>query len=173
MVHSLPRIMDRVFLVVALVVAVIVLTRSIKVIKAEQRGVVFRLGRAMPRPVGPGLVFVAPFIDALTLVSLQEQSADVGRMELQTRDHNRVSLSAQLRYRIMEPHRAVTEIQDVKAAVTAAAETTLRAVVGETDYDTVTSESHEVIAAVLSRLDDLTHAWGVKVSDLQIDLHRF
>lgn len=152
-------------------IAVIVLARSVVKFGPMERGVVYRLGRPLNKVIGPGLAFAAPFLDRVTRVSVAEQRFEVPQLELRTKDGSSSTISATARYRILDPVRSVTEIQDLKSALSNVTVSILQSIAAEVDYDELLSR--EVTAAALRRLDEVAEGWGAKVLDLKLDRHRF
>lgn len=159
-------------LIVILVIAAIVLSRSLVILKPMERGVVYRLGR-VAKVTGPGIVVIAPFVDQLTRVSLEDQQIEIPNIELTTKDRSSTKVSARLRYRIMDPVRSLTSISDLSSGLRTLLEKTLQIVVSELEYEQLVSNLSEVTAQTTRRLDEHVQAWGVSVVSVDVERHRF
>ncbi len=154
-----------------LVVAVIVilfLMSAIKVLAEYERGVVFRLGRVLGTAKGPGLVLIFPVIDRLVRVSLQVDTLDVPPQDIITRDNVTATVTAVVYYRVIDPLKAVVEVRNFRFASSQFAQTTLRAVLGEVEFDDLLSSREKVNSRLQGILDERTEPWGVKVTDVVI-----
>ena len=154
------------FLVVGLVVFWLLL--SIKVLNEYERGVVFRLGKLLPQAKGPGLVVVAWPIDRLVRISLRTVVLDVPPQDVITRDNVTVKVNAVVYFRVVDPQKAVVQVENYLYATSQEAQTTLRSILGQAHLDELLSE-RERLAAVLQEVIDLhTDPWGVKVSQVAV-----
>jgi regulator of protease activity HflC (stomatin/prohibitin superfamily) len=165
------------YLIVILVVFFLI--SAIKVLSEYERGVVFRLGRALDRAKGPGVIILIPIIDRMVKVNLQLVTYDVPSQDIITRDNVTVKVNAVVYFRVMEPMRAVIEVQDYIAATQLLAQTTLRSVCGQSDLDDLLSEREKINAKIAEILDKHTDPWGIKVTlvelkaiDLPIEMQR-
>ena len=158
--------------VILFVVAAIVLIRSTVVLKPDERAVVYRLGRPVT-VIGPGLAVITPFVDRLTRVSMSEQELQLPEVKLSTRDQLSSTVSARVRYRILDPLRSLTEVQDLRTALEGVVTSTLRAIAGEVDYDHLISSSADVADATISRADEVVEKWGAKILSVEIERQRF
>jgi regulator of protease activity HflC (stomatin/prohibitin superfamily) len=157
-------------IIVVVVLAVIGLTAagaSIRVLREYERGVVFRLGRLM-EPRGPGLIMLVPTIDRMVRVSLRTVTLTVPPQEVITRDNIPVRVTAVTYYRVIDPSRAVTEVENVHNATMQIAQTTLRSVLGGADLDTLLAEREHLNEALQHVIDAQTEPWGVKVTTVEI-----
>jgi regulator of protease activity HflC (stomatin/prohibitin superfamily) len=152
-------------------IVVILVARSVVKLGPMERGVVYRLGKPLNKVIGPGLAFAAPFLDRVTRVSIAEKRIEIPELELITKDGSSSTLSASGRYRILDPVRSVTEIQDLNASLGNVTASILRSIASEVDYDELTSD--EVRTAALRRLDEVAESWGAKVLDLKLERRRF
>jgi regulator of protease activity HflC (stomatin/prohibitin superfamily) len=154
------------FFVVGLVVFWVLL--SVKVLNEYERGVVFRLGKLLPQPKGPGLVIVAWPIDRLVRISLRTVVLDVPPQDVITRDNVTVKVNAVVYFRVVDPRKAVVEVENYLYATSQEAQTTLRSILGQAHLDELLSE-RERLAAILQEVIDLhTDPWGVKVSQVAV-----
>lgn len=143
------------------------LVSAIKILKEYERGVVFRLGRIIPVK-GPGLIIIWPIIDKLVRVSLRTITMDVPSQDVITVDNVSVKVNAVVYFRVLEPIKAVTEIEDFYFATSQIAQTTLRSVVGQSQFDDLLSKRDEVNAELQRIIDFQTEPWGVKVSAVEV-----
>ena len=146
---------------------------SIKVLREYERGVIFRLGRLLPRPKGPGLVLVFSPIDRMVRVSLRIITMDVPPQDIITRDNVSVKVNAVLYFRVMDPLRCVVEVQDYLYATSQLAQTTLRSVLGQVALDDLLSEREKLNSRLQEIIDLHTDPWGIKVQLVemkQVDL---
>ncbi len=158
-------------IVVGLVV--LYLLNSIKVLREYERGVIFRLGRLLPQPKGPGLIFVFSPIDRMVRVSLRLITMDVPPQDVITRDNVTVKVNAVLYFRVMNPLKSVVEVQDYLYATSQLAQTTLRSALGQVALDDLLSERDKLNARLQEIIDLHTDPWGIKVQLVemkQVDL---
>jgi regulator of protease activity HflC (stomatin/prohibitin superfamily) len=161
--------------ITALVVAVIVLlvlgataaAASVRVLREYERAVVFRLGRLMEQR-GPGIVTIVPGIDRMVRISLRTITLTVPPQEVITRDNVPVRVTAVAYYRVVEPNRAVVEVQSYEDATLQIAQTTLRSVLGGADLDTLLGERERLNEDLQHVIDTHTEPWGIKVSAVEI-----
>ncbi|MDP8207655.1 MAG: SPFH domain-containing protein [Candidatus Electryonea clarkiae] len=153
--------------IVLLVFAVILLISAIKVVREYDRLVIFRLGR-LSGVKGPGLIFIIPIIDQVKLVTTRIQVFDVQPQDLLTKDNVSVQVNAVIYFRVLDPDRAVVAAENYFQATIQIAQTTLRAVVGETTLQTLLDELANVNSRLQEIIDEHTDAWGVKVSTVEI-----
>lgn len=142
---------------------VIYLLNAIKVLREYERGVIFRLGRVLSKPKGPGLIFVFPPIDRMVRVSLRIVVMDIPPQDVITKDNVSVKVNAVVYFRVMEPQKAVIEVQDYLFATSQLAQTTLRSVLGEVELDELLSEREKLNAQLQEIIDKHTDPWGIKV----------
>jgi len=141
---------------------------SVKVLNEYERGVVFRLGKLLPQPKGPGLVIVAWPIDRLVRISLRTIVLDVPPQDVITRDNVTVKVNAVVYFRVVDPLKAVVQVENYLYATSQEAQTTLRSILGGAHLDELLSE-RERLAAILQEVIDLhTDPWGVKVSQVAV-----
>jgi len=154
-------------LVFAIVVA-IYLFSSIKILREYERGVIFRLGRLLPQPKGPGLVLVFAPIDRIVRVSLRVDTLEVPAQDVVTRDNVTVKVNAVIYFRVIEPRLAVVEVTNFLYATSQLAQTTLRSVLGEVELDELLGQREKLNVRLQAILDTHTSAWGVKVSMVEV-----
>jgi len=148
---------------VILGLVVLYLLNCIKILKEYERGVIFRLGRVLTTPKGPGLIFVFAPLDRLVRVSLRTVVMDIPPQDVITRDNVTVKVNAVVYFRVMDPQKAVLEVQDFLYATSQLAQTTLRSVLGEVELDELLSEREKLNIQLQEILDKHTDPWGVKV----------
>jgi regulator of protease activity HflC (stomatin/prohibitin superfamily) len=154
-------------LLVLVLLAVSLAGTSVRVLREYERGVVFRLGRVTAQR-GPGLIFLRPGIDRLVRVSLRTVTLKVPAQEVITRDNVPARVTAVAYYRIIDPTRSVIEIEDVLAATSQIAQTTLRSVLGKAELDALLAERERLNEHLQRIIDDQTEPWGVKVTTVEI-----
>lgn len=151
------------FPVIAVALIVLYLLNSIKILREYERGVIFRLGRVLAKPKGPGLIFVFPPIDRMVRVSLRIVVMDIPPQDVITRDNVSVKVNAVVYFRVMEPQNAVLEVQDFVFATSQLAQTTLRSVLGEVELDDLLSGREQLNMHLQEIIDKHTDPWGIKV----------
>ncbi|MEE9127201.1 MAG: slipin family protein [Planctomycetota bacterium] len=150
------------------VIVVIWVVASIKILPEYERGVIFRLGRLLPKPKGPGLFLVIFPIDRMVRVSLRTLVHDVPPQDVITRDNVSVKVNAVVYFRVMDPTRAVVEVENYIYATSQLSQTTLRSVLGQVELDGLLAERESLNQKLQSILDKHTDAWGIKVSMVEV-----
>ena len=153
---------------VAIIIVVLYLLSSIKILREYERGVIFRLGRVLPQPKGPGLILVFAPIDRMVKVSLRIDTLEVPSQDTVTRDNVTVKVNAVVYFRVIEPRLAVVEVSNFLYATSQLAQTTLRSVIGEVDLDELLSQREKLNVRLQSILDQHTAPWGVKVTMVEV-----
>jgi regulator of protease activity HflC (stomatin/prohibitin superfamily) len=153
---------------IAALVVVFWLLISIKVLNEYERGVIFRLGKLLPQAKGPGLVIVAWPIDRLVRMSLRTVVLDVPPQDVITRDNVSVKVNAVVYFRVVDPVRAVVEVENYLYATSQEAQTTLRSILGSAHLDELLSERERLGLALQEVIDLHTDPWGVKVSQVAV-----
>ena len=160
-------------LAVPILIAVALLLYSVRVLREYERGVVFMLGRLW-KVKGPGLVIVVPVIQQMVRVDLRTRLLDVPPQDVISRDNVTVRVNAVVYYRVIDPEKAIIQVEHFEAATSQLAQTTLRSVLGQHDLDAMLAEREKLNADIRKILDEQTDAWGIKVSLVelkQIDLN--
>jgi regulator of protease activity HflC (stomatin/prohibitin superfamily) len=152
----------------ALIIVAFYLLSSIKILNEYERGVVFRIGKLLPRPKGPGLVLVFAPIDRMVRVSLRTIVMDVPPQDVITRDNVSVKVNAVVYFRVMDPARAIVEVESYHYATSQLAQTTLRSVLGQVELDDLLSERERLNQQLQQILDQHTDPWGIKVSAVEV-----
>jgi regulator of protease activity HflC (stomatin/prohibitin superfamily) len=155
---------------IAAVVAVIIffLSASIRVAREYERGVIFRLGRLRSPPKGPGLFFLIPIIDKMVRVDLRTVTLNVPPQEVITRDNVPVRVNAVAYFRILDPEKAIVQVENYMVATSQISQTTLRSVLGQHVLDELLSERDKINAILQQIIDDATSPWGIKVSIVEV-----
>jgi regulator of protease activity HflC (stomatin/prohibitin superfamily) len=155
---------------VLIVVAILVfyLLSSIKILNEYERAVVFRLGKLLKDPKGPGVIFVFAPLDRMVRVSLRTIVMDVPPQDVITRDNVSVKVNAVVYFRVMDPRRAIVEVESYHYATSQLAQTTLRSVLGQVELDDLLSQREQLNHKLQQILDQHTDPWGVKVSSVEV-----
>lgn len=155
------------FLIVLLVIAVVILFNCIYVLREYERAVIFTLGR-FTGVKGPGLIIIVPVIQQAVRVDLRTVVMDVPPQDVISRDNVSVRVSAVVYFRVIDPDRAVIQVEDYYMAVSQFAQTTLRSVLGQHELDEMLAERTKLNAHIQQILDEHTNAWGIKVGMVEI-----
>lgn len=154
--------------IIPVVIIVIYLLSSIKILREYERGVIFRLGRVLPEPKGPGLFLVfAPF-DRIVRISLRIEAMEVPGQDVITRDNVTVKVNAVVYFRVVDPTKAVIEVTNFLYATSQLSQTSLRSVLGEVELDSLLSQREALNIRLQSVLDQTTGTWGIKVTMVEI-----
>jgi regulator of protease activity HflC (stomatin/prohibitin superfamily) len=153
--------------IVILFLVLYFLSSAIKILKEYERGVVFRLGRLIPVK-GPGLVIIWPIIDRLVKVSLRTVTMDVPPQDVITKDNVTVKVNAVVYFRVVDPAKAITEVEDYYYATSQIAQTTLRSILGQSQLDDLLTKRDELNAELQRVIDFQTEPWGVKVTAVEV-----
>ena len=155
-------------LLTVILVFVLWLISSIKILNEYERGVIFRLGRLLAAAKGPGIVIVLFPIDRMVRISLRTVVHDVPPQDVITRDNVSVKVNAVIFYRVLDPRKAVVEVEQYHYATSQLAQTTLRSVLGQAELDDLLSQRERLNAELQQILDKHTDPWGVKVSAVEV-----
>ena len=153
--------------IVAVVIGIYLLS-SIKILAEYERGVIFRLGRLLPKPKGPGVILVFSPIDRMVRISLRVETMEVPPQDVVTRDNVTVKFNAVIFFRVIDPSRAVVEVGNYLYATSQKAQTTLRSVLGEVDLDSLLGEREKLNRHLQGILDEHTGPWGIKVTMVEV-----
>jgi regulator of protease activity HflC (stomatin/prohibitin superfamily) len=153
---------------ILLFILVIYLLMSINILAEYERGVIFRLGKLLPHPKGPGIVLVFAPIDRMVRVSLRTVVMDVPPQDVITRDNVSVKVNAVVYFRVMDPRKAIVEVESYHYATSQLAQTTLRSVLGQVELDDLLSERERLNHQLQLQLDQHTDPWGIKVSSVEV-----
>ena len=144
-----------------------ILVNSIKIVNEYERGVIFRLGRLVGVR-GPGLFFIIPLIERMVKISLRTLTFDVTPQEVMTRDNVPIKINAVVWFRVMDPAKAVVEVENYQLATMQIAQTTLRGVAGQLELDEILAEREKINQRLQQIIDEQTDPWGIKVSIVEI-----
>ena len=153
---------------VLLVIIVMYILTSIQILAEYERGVIFRLGKLLPHPKGPGVVLVFRPIDRIVRISLRTVVHDVPPQDIITRDNVSVKVNAVVFFRVTDPRRAVVEVENYVYATSQLAQTTLRSVLGQAELDDLLAQRDRLNQELQQILDHLTDPWGIKVSAVEV-----
>lgn len=153
---------------IAIVVLVLYLLSALNILSEYERGVIFRLGKLLPQPKGPGLIFVFRPIDRIVRVSLRTVVLDVPPQDIITRDNVSVKVNAVVYFRVIDPRRAIVEVENYLYATSQLAQTTLRSVLGQAELDDLLASRERLNQDLQRILDHQTDPWGIKVSAVEV-----
>src|SRR4051794_2823836 len=158
------------FVAIAVVIFLVVLflISAIKVAREYERGIVFRLGRLLPEPKGPGLFILIPVVDRMVKVDLRTITLNIPPQEVITKDNVPVRVNAVAYFRIVEPKNAIVQVENFMVATSQIAQTTLRSVLGQHLLDELLSERDKINAILQEIIDESTSPWGIKVSIVEV-----
>jgi regulator of protease activity HflC (stomatin/prohibitin superfamily) len=162
MLFDLSPVVILVFILVAY------LLMSINILAEYERGVVFRLGKLLPQPKGPGVILVFAPIDRMVRVSMRTVVMDVPSQDVITRDNVSVKVNAVVYFRVVDPRRAIVDVESYVYATSQLAQTTLRSVLGQVELDQLLSERDRLNQQLQQILDQHTDPWGIKVSSVEV-----
>ena len=149
------------------VLAVLFLSSAIRILNEYERGVIFRLGRVI-KAKGPGLIILIPIVDKMVKVSLRLVAMDVDPQDVITRDNVSVKVNAVIYFRVIEPVKAIIEVENYQYAMSQLAQTTLRSVCGQAELDELLSAREKINAELQEILDTHTDPWGIKVATVEL-----
>jgi regulator of protease activity HflC (stomatin/prohibitin superfamily) len=159
------------FIIIGIII--IYILNSIKILREYERGVIFRLGRVLPQPKGPGIILVFSPIDRIVKISLRLITMDVPPQDVITKDNVTVKVNAVLYFRVIDPLKCVIDVQDYIYATSQLAQTTLRSLLGQVPLDDLLSERDKLNARLQEIIEQHTDSWGIKVQLVemkQVDL---
>jgi regulator of protease activity HflC (stomatin/prohibitin superfamily) len=154
-------------LVIVVVLLLYILAGSIRILKEYERGVVFRLGR-MVGVRGPGLILLVPFIEKMVKVSLRTVVMDVPPQDIITQDNVSIKVNAVVYFRVLQPDRAIVEVENFLVATSQISQTTLRSVLGQSELDDLLSQREKINQRLQQIIDSQTEPWGIKVSTVEV-----
>jgi len=157
-----------IIVLVLLFLVVLFLISAIKVAREYERGIVFRLGRLLPEPKGPGLFILIPVVDRMVKVDLRTITLNIPPQEVITKDNVPVRVNAVAYFRIVEPKNAIVQVENFLVATSQIAQTTLRSVLGQHLLDELLSERDKINAILQEIIDEATSPWGIKVSIVEV-----
>jgi regulator of protease activity HflC (stomatin/prohibitin superfamily) len=157
-----------IIIAILLFLIVLFLFAAIKVAREYERGVIFRLGRLLPNPKGPGLFLLIPVVDRMVKVDLRTITLNVPPQEVITKDNVPVRVNAVSYFRIVDPKAAIVQVENFMVATSQIAQTTLRSVLGQHQLDELLSERDKINSILQSIIDEATAPWGIKVSIVEV-----
>ncbi len=150
-----------------IVLVIFVLSSAIRILKEYERGVIFRLGRLI-NAKGPGIFLIIPFVDKMVRVSLRTIVMDVPPQDIITKDNVSVKVNAVVYFRVLDPSKAIVEVEDFTYATSQLSQTTLRSILGEAELDELLSSRDKINQKLQNIIDKQTDPWGIKVSQVEI-----
>jgi len=156
--------------IVIIIFAVIILSSAIRILREYERGVIFRLGRLVGRDgvKGPGLILLIPIVDKMVKVSLRTIVFDVPPQDIITQDNVSVKVNAVVYFRVIEPQKAIVQVENFLAATSQISQTTLRSVLGQSELDDLLSQREKINHKLQQIIDAQTEPWGVKVTNVEV-----
>lgn len=154
-------------LTVVIVFLILILSSAIRVLREYERGVIFRLGRLIGAK-GPGLIFLIPIVDRMVKVSLRTIVLDVAPQDVITRDNVSIKVNAVVYFRVVDPEKAIVEVEDYLYATSQLSQTTLRSILGQSELDEILAEREKINQKLQHIIDSHTDPWGIKVSMVEI-----
>jgi regulator of protease activity HflC (stomatin/prohibitin superfamily) len=154
--------------IVLIIFGLVLLSMMVKVLNEYERGVIFRLGRVLKEPKGPGLILLIPIIDRIQRVSLRTVVMDVPPQDVITSDNVTLKVNAVVYFRVVDPLRAIIQVENFLYATSQLSQTTLRAVLGQSSLDDLLSQRDKINLRLQEILDQHTDPWGIKVSQVEV-----
>ncbi len=155
-------------LYVVIIFFVLLLISAIKVLPEYERGVIFRLGRLLPNPKGPGVIFLIPIVDRMVRISMRLETRDVPPQDVITKDNVSVQVNAVIYFRVIDPNKAVVQVENYLFASLQFAQTTLRSVLGQVELDDLLASREKINRNLQEIIDKHTDPWGIKVANVEI-----
>jgi len=155
-------------IVAVLLILLIILFAAVKILREYERGVIFRLGRLLSHPRGPGLILLIPLVDRMVRVDLRTITLNVPPQEVITKDNVPVRVNAVAYFRIVEPNAAIVQVENFMVATSQISQTTLRSVLGQHVLDELLSERDKINQILQGIIDEATSPWGIKVSVVEV-----
>ena len=155
------------FFVVLVLFVIIILSNAIRILREYERGVVFRLGR-LTGIRGPGIIFLIPIVDRMVKVSLRTVVLDVPPQDVITKDNVSIKVNAVIYFRVVQPGKAIVEVENYLFATSQLSQTTLRSVLGQSELDELLAERDKINAKLQEIMDFHTEPWGIKISNVEV-----
>jgi len=153
---------------ILIAIVVFYILSCVRILREYERAVIFRLGRVLGKPKGPGIIFVLRPIDQAKIVSLRLVTLDVPSQDIITKDNVSAKVNAVAYFRVMDPIKAIVEVENFQFATSQMAQTTLRSVIGEMELDDLLSQREKINSSLQTILDRQTDPWGIKVSNVEV-----
>src|SRR5512147_2910262 len=154
--------------IVILFIVLLFLFAAVKIAREYERGIIFRLGRLLPEPKGPGLFLLIPIVDRMVKVDLRTITLNIPPQDVITKDNVPVRVNAVAYFRIVAPKDAIVQVENFMVATSQIAQTTLRSVLGQHQLDELLSEREKINAILQEIIDEQTAPWGIKVSVVEV-----
>lgn len=155
------------FLVIVIIFGLIILANAVRILREYERGVVFRLGRLIAVK-GPGLILLIPLIDKMVKVSLRTVVMDVPPQDVITKDNVSLKVNAVVYFRVVQPEKAIVEVENFLFATSQLSQTTLRSVLGQSELDDLLAEREKINLQLQKIIDHQTEPWGIKISNVEV-----
>jgi regulator of protease activity HflC (stomatin/prohibitin superfamily) len=162
------KVIESYIVLVPVVIVILYVLNSIKILREYERGVIFRLGRVLSEPKGPGVILVFAPVDSISRISLRQEALEVPPQDIITRDNVTLKVNAVIFLRVVEPRKAVVEVSNYVYQTSQFAQTTLRSVLGEVELDELLAHREKINLRLQSILDQHTAPWGVKVTAVEV-----
>ncbi len=156
-----------IFFVIAIFFGIIILSNAVRILREYERGVIFRLGRLIGGK-GPGLIFLIPLVDRMVKVSLRTVVFDVPPQDVITKDNVSIKVNAVVYFRVIQPEKAIVEVENFLVATSQLSQTTLRSVLGQSELDELLSQRDKINRQLQEIIDEHTEPWGIKVSNVEV-----
>lgn len=156
-----------IFTIILIIFILLILSSAIKILREYERGVIFRLGRLVGVK-GPGLILLVPFIDKMVTVSLRTVVMDVPPQDVITQDNVSIKVNAVVYFRVIQPNKAIVEVENYLMATSQLSQTTLRSVLGQSELDEILSQREKINHRLQQIIDAHTEPWGIKVSNVEV-----
>jgi regulator of protease activity HflC (stomatin/prohibitin superfamily) len=154
-------------IIVLVLFLAIIVGNAVRILREYERGVIFRLGRLITMK-GPGLIFLIPIVDKMVKVSLRTVVLDVPPQDVITKDNVSIKVSAVLYFRVVQPDKAIVEVENFLFATSQLSQTTLRSILGQSELDELLSARDKINAELAKMIDNQTEPWGIKVSNVEV-----
>jgi regulator of protease activity HflC (stomatin/prohibitin superfamily) len=156
-----------VFMVVLIIFVVIILANAIRILREYERGVIFRLGRLIGAK-GPGIIFLIPIVDRMVKVSLRTVVMDVPPQDVITKDNVSIKVNAVVYFRVLDPEKAIVEVENFLFATSQLSQTTLRSILGQSELDELLAARDKINRNLQTIIDHQAEPWGIKVSNVEV-----
>ncbi len=155
------------FVFIAVLFGIIILSNAIRILREYERGVVFRLGRLIGAK-GPGIIFLIPMVDRMVKVSLRTVVLDVPPQDIITKDNVSIKVNAVVYFRVMQPEKAIVDVENFLFATSQLSQTTLRSILGQSELDELLAQRDKINRELAKIIDEHTEPWGIKVSNVEV-----
>jgi regulator of protease activity HflC (stomatin/prohibitin superfamily) len=156
-----------IFFTMIIIFGIIILSNAIRVLREYERGVIFRLGRLIATK-GPGIIFLIPLVDRMVKVSLRTVVLDVPPQDVITKDNVSIKVNAVLYFRVVQPEKAIVEVENFLFATSQLSQTTLRSILGQSELDELLAQRDKINRMLQQIIDEHTEPWGIKVSNVEV-----